>query len=228
MPAVSSALTGNQASSPATAGVSQVTSQAAVVGPSQAQVSASANDQQTDGSIISNQATADFDLSTKVKLDLALEAIEEANKVQAEATQAVAQPVINQLASEEAPPTIGSMGGKERGVAVSPDAQMVDAGSSLAGVEYEPTPEMPPEVEEYVKRVEDHAEDLSEPIVVDGQQVSQVNHHHPTQPVVVLPISEEDEKKAKFKSPKYSIRWLVEWSHKIIKKFVGKVVYRVE
>ena len=167
-------------------------------------------------------------MPTQVKLDLALQAIEEAGKTQKEAAQVVAQPVISQLASEPPSLQVGVRGGKERGAAVSPDVQVVDAAGSLASVEYEPTPEIPPEVEEYIKRVEEHADTLSEPIVVDGQQVGQVSHHHPTQPVVVLPITEEDEKKARFKSPRYSIRWLVEWSHKIIKKFVGRVVYRME
>ncbi len=165
----------------------------------------------------------DFKLPAKVKLDLALQAIDEVSQ---QAVGVIAQPTINQLAQDQTLP-VSARGGKERSGAISPEVAVVDAGG-LSAIEYEPTPEVPPEVEEYVKRVEDHAETLSQPIVVDGQQVGSVLSHHPTQPVVVLPITEEDEKKAKFKSPKYSIRWLVEWSHKIVKKFVGKVIYRVE
>jgi len=158
-------------------------------------------------------------LSTDDKLDLALQAIEEA--------EVLAPATLESIAQTSTPSPTPVVGGKERAAAVSPDVAVVDAGG-LGAVEYEPTPETPPEVEEYVKRVEDHAELLSEPIVVDGKQIDSVNSHHPTQPVVVLPITEEDEKKARFKSPKYSIRWLVEFSHKIIKKFVGKVIYRVD
>ena len=178
-------------------------------------------------SVVGNQVvqTADdqaFDLPAEVKLDLALQAIDEASQ---QAVGVIAQPAINQLAQDQAPP-VSARGGKERSGATSLEV-VVDTGG-LGAVEHEPTPEIPPEVEEYVKRVEDHAETLSQPIVVDGQQVGSVSSHHPTQPVVVLPITEDDEKKAKFKSPKHSIRWLVEWSHKIVKKFVGKVIYRVE
>jgi len=41
-----------------------------------------------------------------------------------------------------------------------------------------------------------------------------------------LPITKKEDKEGRKKSPKYSFRWLVEWSHKIIKVFAGKVIYR--
>jgi hypothetical protein len=46
--------------------------------------------------------------------------------------------------------------------------------------------------------------------------------------VVVLPITEEVEEAGKKKNPNFSIRWLVEWSQRIIKMFAGKVVYKRE
>lgn len=47
-------------------------------------------------------------------------------------------------------------------------------------------------------------------------------------PVVVLPITAKSREEAKFKSTKYSVKWLWEWSQKIIKMFSGAVVYKEE
>jgi hypothetical protein len=47
-------------------------------------------------------------------------------------------------------------------------------------------------------------------------------------PVVVLPITAKSREEAKFKSTKYSVKWLWEWSQKIIKMFAGAVVYKEE
>lgn len=48
------------------------------------------------------------------------------------------------------------------------------------------------------------------------------------QPVVVLPITAQSKEEAKFKSTKYSVRWLLEWCKKIAKIFSGAVVYKEE
>lgn len=45
-------------------------------------------------------------------------------------------------------------------------------------------------------------------------------------PVVVLPITEKSKEEAKFKSTKYSVRWLIEWCKKVAKIFSGAVVYK--
>lgn len=47
-------------------------------------------------------------------------------------------------------------------------------------------------------------------------------------PVVVLPITAQSKEEAKFKSTKYSVRWLLEWCQKIAKIFSGAVVYKEE
>lgn len=47
-------------------------------------------------------------------------------------------------------------------------------------------------------------------------------------PVVVLPITAKSKEEAKFKSTKYSVKWLVEWCEKIAKVFSGAVVYKEE
>ncbi len=168
---------------------------------------------------------AGSDLDDNTKLDLALKAIDEAKKqVTGEPITSLAHPAIQQMAAKTNQVVATPVSGKERAAAVSPDARVVDAVSDQS-VEVEKSPEISPEVSEYVQRVEDHADQLAEPIVIDGKQLS-TQPHHPTQPVVVLPISMADEKKARFKGVKFSIRWLIEFSHKIVKEFVGSVIYR--
>lgn len=47
-------------------------------------------------------------------------------------------------------------------------------------------------------------------------------------PVVVLPITAKSKEEAKFKTTKYSVRWLLEWCKKIAKMVSGAVVYKEE
>lgn len=47
-------------------------------------------------------------------------------------------------------------------------------------------------------------------------------------PVVVLPITAKSKEEAKFKTTKYSVRWLIEWCKKVAKMFSGAVVYKEE
>jgi len=100
--------------------------------------------------------------------------------------------------------------------------------AGVQAVEQEKTPEIAPEVESFLKHAEQQPDQLPQEIVIaDNQEVSSVAHH-PKQPVVVLPITAQDQADGKNKDYKFSIRWLVEWSVKIIKKFSGKVIYREE
>ena len=96
----------------------------------------------------------------------------------------------------------------------------------LTYVEQEPNPEIPVEVEGFLKRVEDSADKLQQEIVLADKNLVTQDQNHPAQPVIVLPINQAMEKEARGKSPKFSIAWLVEWSRKIIKKFLGQVIYR--
>jgi hypothetical protein len=124
---------------------------------------------------------------------------------------------------------VGSAGSKESLDSVSLDQIAVDAARSAQQVEVEPTPEIPPEVESYLQKVEDHSETAPEEIVIaDGSNTQPNDHNYPSQPVVVLPITPEIEKKGARKNPRFSVRWLVEWSKKIMKVFSGKVIYRIE
>ncbi len=110
---------------------------------------------------------------------------------------------------------------------ISPDA-VVDANAAVVHVETEINPEIPVEVEAFLQRAEHHTDKLPQEVVIADGTNEQATTNYPTRPVIVLPITEADEKAGMSKSPRYSIRWLVEWSHKIIKMFAGKVVYRQE
>ncbi len=116
--------------------------------------------------------------------------------------------------------------------------EAIDGGSSidqgiaetpgLQYVETEKNPEIPVEVEGFIKRVESQSQDNPpEIIIADGSGESDAVDY-PSRPVIVLPITEEIEDQGLKKGPAYSVRWLVEWSHKIIKMFAGKVVYKTD
>lgn len=116
---------------------------------------------------------------------------------------------------------------KETAEPVTIDQVAVEAARGVQQVETEPAAEIPPEVESYLQQVEDHAATAPKEIVIaDGSQTAPADHQYPAQPVVVLPITAEEEKAGAKKSPKFSIRWLVEWSQRLMKIFVGKIIYR--
>lgn len=114
------------------------------------------------------------------------------------------------------------------GVAVESPSPVVEHPGGVQTVEQEPNPEISPEVESFLQHAQEQSAHLPQEIVVaDDQTISAVTHY-PKKPVVVLPITPEDQEQGKNKSPKLSIRWLVEWSVKIMKKFTGEVIYREE
>jgi hypothetical protein len=111
--------------------------------------------------------------------------------------------------------------------AISLEQVATDAVGGVQTVEAIPTPEISPEVESYLQKVEDTAGMAPKEIVIaDGTQTAPVAHQYPSQPVVVLPITKEQEEEGAKKNPKFSIRWLVEWSRRLMKIFFGKVIYR--
>lgn len=98
----------------------------------------------------------------------------------------------------------------------------------IQSVEQEKSPEIAPEIESFLRQAEQQPDQLPQEIVIaDNQEVSSVAHH-PKQPVVVLPITAKVQDDGKNKDFRLSIRWLVEWSVKIMKKFSGKVIYKEE
>lgn len=104
----------------------------------------------------------------------------------------------------------------------------IDAGSGIQMVESEKNPEIPTEVESFLQRVEDHASKAPQEIVVTDVAQAQTQQYFPTKPVLVLPITQKDEKEGKKKSLTEGFRWLVEWSQKLANMFVGKIIYKQE
>lgn len=102
----------------------------------------------------------------------------------------------------------------------------VEQGASIQAVEVEKSPELSPEVEKYLQEVHDDKDQAPKEIAIADEIANlPTQNQFVSEPVIVLPITPEVHKKGKRKSPKYSIRWLIEWSQKIIKMFAGKVVY---
>lgn len=143
-----------------------------------------------------------------------------------ELAQVLPQTVLS--ASNTLNPTVATSTAKESLGAVTPDNNVqMEAGGGVQTVEEEKNPELSPEVEGFINKVENNVDQLPNEIVIaDAIKNLPQNHPLPKQPVVIVPITPEIEKEGATKSPKFSIRWLVEWSHKVMKMFVGKVIYR--
>lgn len=101
-----------------------------------------------------------------------------------------------------------------------------ESATGLQMVEVEQAPEMPVEVEGFIQHVEDHQEQLPHEIVVADGSLQLQSPALSLKPVVVLPITPEVEEVGAKKGPSWSIRWLVEWSRKLMKMFNGAIIYR--
>lgn len=158
-------------------------------------------------------------------LDQVLSELEESSS----GVLAQAVPGATLQATDTLNPTVPTASLKEVEASATPDIGPVEAGAGLQQVEFEPSVELPVEVESYLKKVEDHQEQIpAEIVIADGTtEISGV--HQPAQkPVVVLPITQAEEEEAIKQPLHWSVRWLAEWSRKIIKMFAGKVIYRQE
>lgn len=71
-------------------------------------------------------------------------------------------------------------------------------------------------IKEKQKEIDNLATEVVSPVAVSNK------------PVVVLPITAKSKEEAKFKTTKYSVRWLIEWCKKVAKMFSGAVVYKEE
>jgi len=111
--------------------------------------------------------------------------------------------------------------------AASPDRVTGDAIGS-GPIEIEPSKELevPVEVESYLQKVAENQDQLPQEIVVADDGANFTTRDYPKTPVIVLPITPEIEQAGAKKSPQFSIRWLIEWSRKLMKVFSGMVIYR--
>jgi hypothetical protein len=124
------------------------------------------------------------------------------------------------------PPVYVSSLSKESVGARSADRPVIEAGAGVQVVEYEPSSELPVEVESFIEQIQDHqTEQPAEIVIADGQMQIQPSAV-PKKSVIVLPITPEVEDAGAKKGSKWSIRWLVEWSRKLMKIFSGKIIYR--
>src|SRR5579859_471727 len=105
----------------------------------------------------------------------------------------------------------------------------VEVAAGIQQVETEPNLEIPPEIEAYLQEVENHENQLPHEIVIAEEAVTTADQQqHIPQPAIVLPITAAEEKMGEKQNPNFSLRWLVEFSHKIMRMFHGKTVYRPE
>lgn len=129
--------------------------------------------------------------------------------------------------------TVGSSSAKESltttvvGASEQPAAAPLEIGQGLQVVEQEAVPEnLPVEVEGFIQEVENHQEVQPHEIVVADDRVQLQAPSLSMKPVVVLPITPDLEEVGEKKNHTWSLRWLVEWSHKLMKMFNGKIIYR--
>ncbi|PIY80977.1 MAG: hypothetical protein COY80_00195 [Candidatus Pacebacteria bacterium CG_4_10_14_0_8_um_filter_42_14] len=158
-------------------------------------------------------------------LDKVLAEVEASSKPGEPSSLAQAVPQVIDQMTDTLNTSVGSSAGS-----IERRQPTMDLAPELAGhaqvVDQEPSPEISPEVEGYLEAVENHVSELPEEIVIADGTIPSASQNKTAKKVVVLPISEEEEKEGKHKSPKWSIKWLITWSQKIIKMFRGEVVYR--
>lgn len=85
--------------------------------------------------------------------------------------------------------------------------------------------ELPPEIAGWLERVE--RDDVAEPPTVVHQGKTVVSPAAPTQAQVTLPLTSDDLKKGLHRKILESIRWLAEWCLRLVKKYHGKVAYKL-
>ncbi len=130
------------------------------------------------------------------------------------------------VSSYQDPLQVG-IGGKKESMG---SAQTVNSAELPGGIQYaevEHAAELPPEVENYIEQVVDHAQTQPETVVVaEVAPQPAPSATAPQRVVKVLPLTKMQEEIGLKKNPKFSVRWLVEFSHKIAKMFFGGVIYR--
>ncbi len=115
---------------------------------------------------------------------------------------------------------------KESSVSMVAERPALEVGQGLQ-VEQEVSSEnLPVEVEGFIQEVENHQETQPHEIVVADDTVQLQAPTLSMKPVIVLPLTPETEAVGAKKNSSWSLRWLVEWSHKLMKMFNGKVIYR--
>ena len=91
-------------------------------------------------------------------------------------------------------------------------------------IERPTTPEIPPEIE-HVEAIAGEEITLSQPISdSSGQPI--LDNAVPQQVTITLPLTEEEMQRALHLKIIYSLRWLAEWTKRLIKIVGGKFLYK--
>jgi len=134
--------------------------------------------------------------------------------------------VIAQTTDTLNPPNPTSSAKESREPSVTLERPQIDMAGGLQSVEQERVAEISPEVESFIAEVEEHQDQLPQEIVIADIAAPVPTTKYLAKPVVILPITHEIEKEGAKKAPQFSVRWLVEWSRKMMKIFAGEVVYK--
>ncbi len=140
--------------------------------------------------------------------------------------QSVPAAVVESTDSLNPPHAVGGSLKETKETTIKVEKPAIDTVPGVQYVEHEVNHEMAPEVEAFLQKVNEHQHQLPDEIVVADATATDPTGHYAAQPVIVLPITPDIEKKGAHQSPQFSIRWLVEWSRKMMKMFSGKVIYR--
>lgn len=98
--------------------------------------------------------------------------------------------------------------------------------SGMQSVEQLRSPEISPEIEKYIEEVREEPSQFPHEVVLADQKMVQPANGYVAQPVIVLPMTEDEFKEAKKASPDTAKRWLAEFTEKIKKMFAGSVIFR--
>ncbi|MEO8581526.1 MAG: hypothetical protein ABI425_02990 [Patescibacteria group bacterium] len=98
--------------------------------------------------------------------------------------------------------------------------------AGMQSVEALRTPEISPEVEKYIEQVAEEPSSFPHEVVIADQKLVQPANGFIAQPVIVLPMTQEEFEEGKKASPDTARRWLAEFTEKIQKIFGGSVLFR--
>jgi hypothetical protein len=135
-----------------------------------------------------------------------------------------AGPVLSTIAGSPQPAPVPA--GRRKELSSVPESPAATTEVPSQPAEIEPAPETSPEMDKFIEKVEEQRVRPPAETVV-AQATPQPVPATVTQPVVVLPASQKTLAKGKSKSVAHSVRWLVEWCWRQIRKFKDAlVVYR--
>lgn len=97
--------------------------------------------------------------------------------------------------------------------------------AGMQSVESLRSPEISPEVEKFIEEVKEEPNQFTKEVVLADQQMIPTSQPFISQPVIVLPMTQQEFEEGKKLPPTESKRWLAEWTEKIRKIFAGNVVF---